>query len=51
MTRSAAKRVQLPLRESLHERLREVARKRGEQAETLLDGLLAKWLDDEERRN
>ncbi len=48
MTRSSAKRVQLRIRESLHERLREAARKRGEQAETLLDGLIIQWLNEHE---
>lgn len=51
MTRSPAKRVQLRVRASLAERLREAARQQGEQAETLLDGILNRWLDEELRKN
>jgi hypothetical protein len=49
--RNTTKRVSVQLRESLYQRLREHAQEQGEQTETLLDGLLAKWLDEEERRN
>jgi hypothetical protein len=45
VTRSRTDRHAIQLRKVVYERLREAARKNGEQVETLLDGLLVQWLD------
>jgi hypothetical protein len=40
------KKRDIAVRESVYERLRDAARKNGEQVGTYLDGLLTKWLDE-----
>jgi len=42
-----AKKTQISVRGSTYDRLREAARKNGEQISTLVDAIVNKWLDNQ----
>ena len=44
--RNVTKRVDIRIRESLYKELRAYASRNGEQVEIVLDGLIARWLDE-----
>jgi len=43
--------VSISIRGSTYEKLQEAARKNGEQISTLVDAIVNKWLDEQERRS